>query len=126
MCGIAGAIAFTEEGKKKLDLIHEATACLALRGPDAEGFFKDTHIALGHRRLSIIDTSNAGTQPFSDETGRYTIIFNGEFFNYKEHREKLIAQGIHLKSESDTEVLLHLYMQEGEKCLQKINGFNEL
>lgn len=123
MCGIAGTIAFTEEGKKKLDLIHSATSCLALRGPDAEGFFKDTHIALGHRRLSIIDTSNAGTQPFSDDSGRYTIIFNGEFFNYKEHRQKLVSQGIHLKSESDTEVLLHLYMQERENCLQKINGF---
>ena len=123
MCGIAGVIAFTNEGKKNLELIHPATSCLALRGPDAEGFIKDVHIALGHRRLSIIDTSNAGTQPLSDESGRYTIVFNGEFFNYKEHREKLIEDGVHLKSESDTEVLLHLYIQEGEKCIEKVNGF---
>jgi asparagine synthase (glutamine-hydrolysing) len=123
VCGISGIVAFTEKGKAKLPLITEATECLRMRGPDKQGIFTDNKIALGHRRLSIIDTSDAGSQPMQDESGRYTIIFNGEFFNYKEHRRRLLSQGISFRSESDTEVLLHLYMLEKETCLQHVNGF---
>ncbi|MEO8149596.1 MAG: asparagine synthase (glutamine-hydrolyzing) [Bacteroidia bacterium] len=123
MCGIAGAISFTEKGKSVLNKIDAATACLAKRGPDAEGFFREDWIAFGHRRLSIIDTSAAGGQPMTDASGRYIIIFNGEFFNYKQHRKDLLRKGIQLNNESDTEVLLNLYILEGEKCLDKVNGF---
>jgi asparagine synthase (glutamine-hydrolysing) len=123
MCGIAGIIAFNEQAKQYLPLISKATTCLSKRGPDAEGIYTDQHIALGHRRLSVIDTSNAAAQPMTDATERYTIVFNGEIFNYNEHREKLIQQGVQLTSHSDTEVLLHLYINEGAACLAKLNGF---
>jgi len=123
MCGIAGIIALSEKGISSLDKIESATKCLSLRGPDAEGFYKHERIALGQTRLAIIDTSEGGLQPMHDATERYTIIFNGEFFNYKEHRDFVLSKGFNLKSTSDTEVLLYLYIIEGEKCLQRVNGF---
>lgn len=123
MCGIAAIISFTETGHKKLSSIEKATKQLAKRGPDGHGNFTHNHIAIGHRRLSIIDTSSNAGQPMFDNTGRYVIAFNGEFFNYKVHRNKLINDGIPLRNQSDTEVLLQLYIRDGEKCLEKINGF---
>ncbi|MBL0064359.1 MAG: asparagine synthase (glutamine-hydrolyzing) [Bacteroidetes bacterium] len=123
MCGISGVIAFNEQGKSSLPKIHDAVACLAKRGPDSNGVYTDKNVALGHNRLSIIDTSAAALQPMSDLTGRYTIVFNGEFFNFREHRDFLISKGIQLRSESDTEVLLYLYILEGERCLERVNGF---
>lgn len=125
MCGIVGIIARTQKGQAKIDVatISKGTKALERRGPDAEGTYIHNKVALGHRRLSIIDTSSAGTQPFTDETGRYTIVFNGEFFNYQPYRDELIKQGIVLRSTSDTEVLLELYKQDGASCLSKINGF---
>jgi asparagine synthase (glutamine-hydrolysing) len=123
MCGIAGVIAFSENGKDSLINIDAAVSCLGKRGPDSMGVFRDEKIALGHTRLSIIDTSPGGSQPMTDAGNRYTIIFNGEFFNYKEHRKFVLDKGYALKSESDTEVLLYLYIIEGEKCLQRLNGF---
>lgn len=123
MCGIAAALSFSEKGKIALEKTEFATACLAKRGPDGHGVFNSENIALGHRRLSIVDTSTAASQPMTDATGRYVIIFNGEFFNYQQHRKNLISKGIILNNNSDTEVLLNLYILEGEKCLDKINGF---
>jgi asparagine synthase (glutamine-hydrolysing) len=123
MCGIAGIFAFTNKGKESFSLTNAAVVQLQKRGPDGNGTFVQDAVSLGHARLSIIDTSNAASQPFSDHTGRYTIVFNGEFFNFKIHREALAAQGISFKSTSDTEVLLYLYIKEGIKCLEKINGF---
>ncbi len=123
MCGISGVLAFTPEGRSSLEKIGSATACLARRGPDKQGIYRDDNIALGHRRLSVIDTSELASQPMSDSEGRYTIIFNGEFFNFGEHRDFVTGKGISLKSGSDTEVLLYLYILEGEKCLRRINGF---
>lgn len=126
MCGITGAIALSESGKSFLGKISAATECLSKRGPDGSGIFSHNNIALGHRRLSIIDVSEAGSQPMHDASGRFYLIFNGEFFNFKEHREYVLSKGIKLKSESDTEVLLYLYILEKEKCLQRINGFFSL
>lgn len=123
MCGIAGIAAFTEQGNSFLGKIESATNCLALRGPDDGGIYRDQQIALGHRRLSVIDTSKAASQPMHDQTGRYTVIFNGEFFNYEEHRNVLQQAGISFHTHSDTEVLLNLYIKEGPRCLAKINGF---
>src|SRR5437870_5011804 len=123
MCGIAGVVAFNDNGKAFLPNINEAVKCLSRRGPDARGVYTHGHVALGHTRLSVIDTSAAANQPMTDATGRYTIIFNGEFFNFKEHKQFVLNKGYHLKSESDTEVLLYLYIIEKEKCLQRINGF---
>jgi len=123
MCGITGIQVFHSEHASRLSLIHAATSRLNKRGPDDEGVYTHHHTALGHRRLSIIDISKAGAQPFTDPSGRYTLVLNGEFFNYREHREKLISRGVSFRSESDTEVLLHLWILEKEACLSKVNGF---
>jgi asparagine synthase (glutamine-hydrolysing) len=123
MCGIAGVYAFSEEGKKFFPKLNSCVKALGKRGPDSSGIFTENKAALAHTRLSVIDTSQAGNQPFTDHSGRYTIIFNGEFFNYQEHRKALLDKGIPLKSDSDTEVLLYLFIQEGPACLEKVNGF---
>jgi asparagine synthase (glutamine-hydrolysing) len=123
MCGITGVIAFNNEGEAYSGRINAAVSSLSKRGPDAEGIclFKDG--GLGHTRLSIIDVSEASAQPFTDASGRYTIVLNGEFFNYKEHRKDLELKGVQFNSSGDTEVLLQLYIREGANCLQKVNGF---
>lgn len=107
-------------------LINASVNTLIRRGPDGEGIYTHSNVALGHRRLSIIDTTNAASQPFTDHSGRYTIIYNGEFFNYKEYRDKLLQKGIPLRSSSDTEVLLYSFIEYGAACLEKINGFFSL
>lgn len=122
VCGIVGIISFSEKGNEKLKLIDTATDSLSKRGPDSRGVYLSDNIAIGHRRLSIIDTSSNGAQPMSDVSKRYIIAFNGEIFNYKELREELLNKNITLFSESDTEVLLNWYILEKEKCLSKLNG----
>ena len=123
MCGITGALAFTEKGKIFLERTQDAVNRLKKRGPDGDGIFRNENVALGHTRLSIIDITDAAAQPFTDHTGRYTIVFNGEIFNYKELRKDLEAKGIKFRSQSDTEVLLYLYIEEGPNCCRKLNGF---
>ncbi|MFL5729503.1 MAG: asparagine synthase (glutamine-hydrolyzing), partial [Cytophagaceae bacterium] len=93
------------------------------RGPDGRGTYIEDFVALGHRRLSIIDTSSQGSQPMKDESGRYVIVFNGEIFNYKSLKKELEEKGVVFRSDCDTEVLLKLYMLEGKKCLEKLVGF---
>jgi len=100
-----------------------ATQALVKRGPDFQDIYTDGFVGLGHRRLSIIDTSDAGNQPMWDESKRYSIIFNGEIFNFKELRSTLQSKGVSFRSESDTEVLLQLYIHEKENCLHQLNGF---
>lgn len=126
MCGITGIVAFNENGASYLNKIERSLTTLNKRGPDDSGIYTCKNIALGHSRLSIIDTSPAAAQPFTDPSGRYTIILNGEFFNFKEHRKALENKGVVFKSQGDTEVLLHLYIQEGPQCLEKVNGFFSL
>ncbi|CAN5338179.1 asparagine synthase (glutamine-hydrolyzing) [soil metagenome] len=123
MCGITGAIAFTGNGKKYLTKIEDAVKTLHHRGPDGNGTYKDGNIVLGHTRLAIIDTSTAAAQPFSSDDGRFTIVFNGEIFNYRELRTELENEGFIFRTKSDTEVLLTLFSKEKEKCLSKLNGF---
>lgn len=123
MCGIVGILAFTEEGKKYLDKIDDAVKSLRHRGPDGSGVFRHGNVALGHTRLAIIDTSDAAAQPFTSSDGRYTIVFNGEIFNYKELRAELEKEGYTFRSNSDTEVLLTIFRSEGIKCVHKLNGF---
>lgn len=121
MCGITGVIAFTEKGKESFSFLGNSLQTLAKRGPDGEGKYIHNNVALGHRRLAIIDTSAVANQPFTDASGRYTIVFNGEFFNFKEHRDKV--KDYPLRSTSDTEILLYLYIKYGAACLEFINGF---
>lgn len=123
MCGITGIFAFNLIGKFNKINIAAATMCLEQRGPDNQNIYTDDWVALGHRRLSIIDTSAIAHQPMWDESDRYCIVFNGEIFNYRELRQQLESAGVKFNSQSDTEVLLNLYIREKEKCLQKLNGF---
>ncbi len=123
MCGISGIIAFNERGKEQITKTTAATEKLKLRGPDGGGVFTKNNCALGHRRLSIIDTSDNATQPMTDSQGRFTIIFNGEIFNFQELKEKYFADKHDWHSQSDTEVLLELFIRKGKDCLPLLSGF---
>jgi asparagine synthase (glutamine-hydrolysing) len=123
MCGITGIFAFNQIGSFYMINLGKSIEMLAHRGPDGRGTFVDDLIALGHRRLSIIDTVN-GRQPMHDVSDRYVIVFNGEIFNYKQLKEQLTTQfGCIFNTESDTEVLLSAYIHWGVECLEKLNGF---
>jgi asparagine synthase (glutamine-hydrolysing) len=103
--------------------LKKAVDRLVARGPDCGACRFDGRIALGHRRLSIIDTSSAGNQPITDETGRYTIVYNGEIYNYREIRRQLIEAGVTFTSLSDSEVMLQLFIERGPAALDAVNGF---
>ena len=121
MCGIVGIIRFEDKPIKKEEL-QTMMQVIKHRGPDDEGMFIDGHVGLGHVRLSILDLSSAGKQPMTDPTGRYTIIQNGESYNYIELREELKALGYKFSTQTDTEVLLNGYIEWGESVLDKLNG----
>ncbi|MDA3893829.1 MAG: asparagine synthase (glutamine-hydrolyzing) [Salinivirgaceae bacterium] len=123
MCGISGVYAFSVEGEAYFKNVEKSIALLKQRGPDNSAVVVDKKVCLGHSRLSVIDLSNEASQPFTDITKRYTIVFNGEIYNYKELQEYLKKKGLPLRTQSDTEVLLYLYIIEGVQCLKKLNGF---
>lgn len=118
MCGIAGIIAQTEEPKQTLD---EMLDSIIHRGPDDSGTFIDKNIAIGMRRLSIIDV-DGGKQPISSRDGSIVIVFNGEIYNFKELREGLVSRGHTFKTHTDTEVILHLYEELGEDVVKSLRG----
>jgi len=119
MCGIAVIIS---KNPGDLALIEPVTDRLAHRGPDRRGFYKGHGVALGHRRLSILDLSDAATQPMKNETGDLWLVCNGEIYNYQENREKLKARGHRFCSMSDNETLIHLYEEYGDAFLDHVNG----
>ncbi len=123
MCGITGLYAFNELGKFHLINLSAATEALSRRGPDFGRTDIIDRVGLGHRRLSVIDTSADGHQPMRDASGRYTIIFNGEIYNHPVLRQRLQQRGVEFHSATDTEVLLQLYIHEGAACLDQLNGF---
>jgi asparagine synthase (glutamine-hydrolysing) len=126
MCGIAGWLRLgpaTTDVRQYTPRLAAALEALARRGPDARGTFTDERVLLGHNRLSILDVSAAANQPFEDPTGRYVIAFNGEIFNYRELATELLQAGVQLRTTSDTEVLLHLFIRHGVGCLPRLNGF---
>jgi asparagine synthase (glutamine-hydrolysing) len=98
------------------------TDAIAHRGPDSEGFYTDSFIGLGHRRLAIIDLSSAGHQPMITSDGQYAISYNGEVYNFMELRPELEALGCAFHSRTDTEVVLHAYVQWGPDCVNRFNG----
>ncbi len=120
MCGIAGWIDFRDRSPNER-LLRTMTRSLRRRGPDGEGYFEQGPVHLGHRRLSIIDIEG-GAQPLSNEEGTIWIVFNGEIFNYRELREKLVAAGHIFKTESDTETIVHAYEEFGEECVTHLRG----
>jgi len=117
MCGIAGYF-----GQGNREVLEKMTNTLRHRGPDDVGFWAQGQVGLGHRRLSIIDLSAAGHQPMSDASGEIQLIFNGEIYNFQKLREELIAQGHKFSSQSDTEVIIQLYLAVGTEVFKKING----
>ncbi|MBF7072156.1 asparagine synthase (glutamine-hydrolyzing) [Glaciecola sp. MH2013] len=121
MCGIAGFL--TENGrdltKEHLLAMGEA---IAHRGPDASGTYLDDTIGLCHRRLSILDLSEAGNQPMYSDDSNIVIVFNGEIYNFLELRESLISEGVSFRSSTDTEVIIRLYEKLGTQCLSLLNG----
>jgi asparagine synthase (glutamine-hydrolysing) len=119
MCGIAGYIHSDSRASK--ELILDLCDAIRHRGPDSEGLLLDGPVALGHRRLAIIDLSGGG-QPLGNEDGSVQIVFNGEIYNYLEIREELVAKGHRFATHSDTEVLVHLYEEEGERMAERLNG----
>jgi asparagine synthase (glutamine-hydrolysing) len=118
MCGIVG---FINKDDKKETIIKKMMERINHRGPDGEGTFIDDDIALGHKRLSIIDLST-GNQPMFNENERYVIVFNGEIYNYLELKEELIKKAHYFKTTSDTEVLLHGYEEYGYELLKHLRG----
>ncbi|MGA2697266.1 MAG: asparagine synthase (glutamine-hydrolyzing) [Terriglobales bacterium] len=120
MCGIAGMIGFNGHNASP-DLLKKMSDALTHRGPDASGLHLDREAGLAHRRLSILDLEGGG-QPMSNSDGSLWITYNGEIFNYLELREELIAKGHSFATRSDTEVILHLYQAEGERCVHRLNG----
>lgn len=121
MCGIAGFIEI-DNRPASVVVLKRMTDAIAHRGPDGDGHWTDGPVALGHRRLAIIDLSDGGRQPMQTEDGRYTLTFNGEIYNYRELRTALQAQGEQFHTSSDTEVLLKGLRVWGMDCLGKING----
>lgn len=121
MCGITGYLHFNNSLSADAVLLKKMTDCIAYRGPDGEGFYLKDNLALGHRRLSIIDLST-GDQPMFSDDGKIVLVFNGEIYNYIELKEELIQLGHHFKTHSDTEVLIKSYEQWGYDCQNKFNG----
>src|SRR5580700_5195649 len=120
MCGIAGM--FNLDGVPvALESLRGMIRMLPHRGPDDTGFHAENGVGLAHARLSIIDLAG-GHQPMSNEDGSLWITFNGEIFNYLELREELLGRGHKFLTRSDTEVILHLYEEKGEDCVQDLNG----
>ncbi len=115
MCGIVGGIGLDNWDESKI------LSFVAHRGPDSIGFYKDSHVFLGHTRLSIQDISENGNQPMFSDDGRYVIIFNGEIYNHLELREHLKNE-YHFKSTGDTETVLYAFIKYGPDCLNKLNG----
>jgi asparagine synthase (glutamine-hydrolysing) len=122
MCGIAGGFAFTDKGKTIIGKITEVTECIKHRGPDGGAVFQEEQVSLGHRRLSILDTSTAADQPMYSSDRRYCIVFNGEIFNYEELRSRYLSQHL-FSTTSDTEVFLELFAMRGPECFKELRGF---
>ena len=118
LCGINGFINYNNDSQ---NLIRKMNEKIKHRGPDGEGFYLDKNISLGHRRLSIIDLSENGKQPMFNEDKSMCIVFNGEIYNFQELKKELENKHKFI-SQTDTEVVLHLYEEKKEKCLELLNG----
>jgi asparagine synthase (glutamine-hydrolysing) len=120
MCGIAGYV-----GTGNNEILKRMTDAIDYRGPDDSGFYLESDIGLGMRRLSIIDLKT-GKQPIFNENKEIIIVFNGEIYNFQELKSDLIAKGHKFYTNSDTEVIIHQYEEDAEKCFEKLNGMFSL
>src|SRR5215217_4377023 len=118
MCGIAGIVAKNIEQSE----LRTMSRMLSHRGPDAEGFFVEDQVALVHKRLSIIDLSEAANQPFYSQDGQWVIVFNGEIYNYKEIKADLEKKGYTFRTHGDTEVVMTAFIAEGIDAVHRFIG----
>ena len=121
MCGIAGAI-YDQPDQVQTEGVAAALGCMTKRGPDASGLWQQGRMVLGHRRLKIIDLTDAASQPMHDAKLGLSLVFNGAIYNYPELRKQLESKGYEFFSHGDTEVILKAYHAWGEACVEKFNG----
>ena len=121
MCGIFGKLAFRESPTLSLTQLQEMGNRIRYRGPDDDGYLTDGPLAMGMRRLSIIDLAG-GKQPISNRTNEFTVIFNGEIYNFRELRKDLEKRGYTFRTNTDTEVIVHLYEEKGIDLLHDLRG----
>ncbi|KTC95690.1 asparagine synthase (glutamine-hydrolyzing) [Legionella erythra] len=121
MCGIAGYIDL-KGGAATRDILQKMTDAISHRGPDGEGYWLEDNVALGHRRLAIIDLSAAGSQPMVSINQRYVLSYNGEVYNFRELRRELEQQGFYFRSNTDSEVVLNALIHWGAKAIERFNG----
>lgn len=122
MCGINGILHLQSQKKVDERILTKMRDSLEHRGPDDKGLFIENNIGFGHRRLSILDVSSAGHQPFFSEDRRYVLVYNGEIYNFKEFYPELKSNGFDIRTASDTEVLMKLFQLHGLKMLNRLNG----
>jgi len=122
MCGLVGCLALAADAGPDPDWVRIATERVSHRGPDDDGYFTDANVALGFKRLAIIDLSAGGHQPMRSADGRYRMVFNGEIYNYLELGEELRKAGVSLRSSSDSEVLLETYARYGKDVVRRVRG----
>ena len=122
MCGITGIISFQENTTSSAQL-KKMTDAISHRGPDEESYYQDKYLALGFRRLSIIDVEN-GHQPIWNEDRNILIVVNGEIYNHKELKEEVLSSDHTFSTNSDSEVVLHLYEEFGVQAFEKLNTLN--
>ena len=121
MCGIYGLLGTDARQPADTDLLRRMDDSLVHRGPDGGGVYTDGALGMGMRRLSIIDLAT-GDQPMANEDGSVWVVFNGEIYNYREVRSQLLARGHTFRTASDTEILVHLWEEDGEACVQRLRG----
>jgi asparagine synthase (glutamine-hydrolysing) len=122
MGGMTGCLALTDGAGPDSQWVSRAMMRIAHRGPDDEGFFTDPHLALGFRRLAVIDTSAGGRQPMHSADGRYVVVFDGELYNQVELAQRLLSRGVRLRSRSAAEVLLEMYAWLGKDVVRQLRG----
>lgn len=121
MCGIAGIVALNPTLRIQKPMLQSMVSAIAHRGPDGQGFYIDNRVGLGHCRLSIVDIDH-GKQPMSNEEGTVWIVCNGEIYNHEDQREHLESKGHRFKTRCDIEVILHLYEEYRDDCVNFLNG----
>lgn len=121
MCGICGKLNFDRQTPVDPRLLHQMMDSIQHRGPDGSGEYLSGSVGLGHRRLSIIDVDTGG-QPMSNEDGTVWVVYNGEIYNFQELRAELKGRGHQFKSATDTEVIVHLYEELGDQCVNRLRG----
>lgn len=122
MCGLNGVLSFAGGAEPHRAALERMTSLLTHRGPDGDGVTVDGACGLGHNRLAILDLSDAASQPMRSPCGRWTVVYNGEIYNYRELRTELRSRGIEIRSSGDTEVLLQGFIHWGKALLGRLNG----